>query len=670
MNHDHDMHNHAGHEKMVSREHKEYSKHKGHSVEMFKRKLYVSLALTIPVLVLSPIIQDLLNFSFKFSGDAILLFIFSSVLFFYGGSPFLKGAINELKNKVPGMMTLISLAITVAYFYSAAVIFGLKGEVFFWELATLIDIMLLGHWLEMRSVMGASRALEKLSRLIPDTAHLVKDGQITEVNTSELREGDIILIKPGEKIPSDGIVLKGESFVNESMLTGESRPVEKKTGGKVIGGSLNGDGSLEIKIKGAGENSYLSKVINLVKSAQASKSKTQALADKAAFWLAIIAITAGIMTFATWIAAGKNLAFAIERMATVLIIACPHALGLAVPLVVAISTALSAQSGLLIRNRTAFENARRITTVVLDKTGTLTEGNFALAKIYNYSGLSDEDILKTATALERQSEHPIARAIVREAENKKLPLGEVEDFQAIKGKGIEGIIGGKRCAIASPGYLQEMGLAIPDLLKKATGTIVYLVEKDEKKLIGAFELADKIRSESYEAVNSLKRTGIKLWMLTGDNENIAREISEELKLDGYFAQVLPGQKQEKIRELQEKGECVAMVGDGINDAPALAQADVGIAIGSGTDIAAETADIILVNSNPKDIATLILFSKATYRKMAQNLAWATGYNIIAIPLAAGVLYKYGILLSPALGAVLMSLSTIIVAVNAKTLRVK
>lgn len=670
MNHDHDMHNHAGHEKMVSREHKEYSKHKGHSVEMFKRKLYVSLALTIPVLVLSPIIQDLLNFSFKFSGDAILLFIFSSVLFFYGGSPFLKGAINELKNKVPGMMTLISLAITVAYFYSSAVIFGLKGEVFFWELATLIDIMLLGHWLEMRSVMGASRALEKLSRLIPDTAHLVKDGQIAEVNTSELREGDVILIKPGEKIPSDGIVLKGESFVNESMLTGESRPVEKKTGGKVIGGSLNGDGSLEIKIKGAGENSYLSKVINLVKSAQASKSKTQALADRAAFWLAIIAITAGIITFAAWIAAGKDLAFAIERMATVLIIACPHALGLAVPLVVAISTALSAQSGLLIRNRTAFENARRITTVVLDKTGTLTEGNFALAKIYNYSGLSDEDILKTATALERQSEHPIARAIVREAENKKLPLGEVEDFQAIKGKGIEGIIGGKRCAIASPGYLQEMGLAIPDLLKKAAGTIVYLVEKDEKKLIGAFELADKIRSESYEAVNSLKRTGIKLWMLTGDNENIAREISEELKLDGYFAQVLPGQKQEKIRELQEKGECVAMVGDGINDAPALAQADVGIAIGSGTDIAAETADIILVNSNPKDIATLILFSKATYRKMAQNLAWATGYNIIAIPLAAGVLYKYGILLSPALGAVLMSLSTIIVAVNAKTLRVK
>lgn len=665
------MHNHAQPEKIKSREHEEYSKHEGHSVEMFKKKLYVSLVLTLPVLILSPIIQEFLNYSLKFKGDVFLLFIFSSIVFFYGGSPFLKGSVNELKRKVPGMMTLISLAIAVAYFYSSAVIFGLPGEIFFWELATLIDIMLLGHWLEMRSVMGASRALEKLSQLIPDTAHLIKDGQITEANTSELKEGDIILIKPGEKIPSDGIVLKGESFVNESMLTGESRPAKKKTGDKVIGGAMNGNGALEIKIEGAGENSYLSKVINLVKSAQASKSKTQVLADRAAFWLTIIAIAAGVVTFIVWFFISKDIAFAIERAATVLIIACPHALGLAIPLVVAISTSLSAQNGLLIRNRTAFENAGRISTIVFDKTGTLTEGNFTLAKIYNFSDkYSDEEILKLAAALEQNSEHPIARAIIKEARNKQLSILQVLNFQAVKGKGIEGAINSERYVMASPAYLKELGLAIPDELKEISGTIIFLATRDENKLIGAFILADKIRPESYEAINLLRREGIKLWMLTGDNENVAREVSAELKLDGYFAQVLPDQKRDKIKELQEKGEYVAMVGDGINDAPALAQADAGIAIGSGTDIAAETADIILVNSNPKDIASLILFGKATYKKMAQNLAWATGYNIIAIPLAAGVLYKYGILLSPAVGAVLMSLSTIIVAVNAKTLRVK
>ncbi|OGH85733.1 MAG: copper-translocating P-type ATPase [Candidatus Magasanikbacteria bacterium RIFOXYB2_FULL_38_10] len=657
--------------KMEHSQNKGYSKHEGHSVEMFKRKFYISLILTLPVLFLSPLVQNFLGFSFRFIGDLIVLWVFSSVVFFYGGLPFLQGSIKELKNKMPGMMTLISLAIAVAYFYSSAVTFGLQGEVFFWELATLIDIMLLGHWLEMRSVMGASRALEKLSQLIPDKAHVIKDKEIVDVNTSELKTGDIILIKPGEKIPSDGVVVQGDSFVNESMLTGESKPVSKTKGSKVIGGSINEEGSLQIKIEVVGEDTYLSKVINLVKSAQASKSKTQMLADKAALWLTIIAVTIGVVTFVIWLLLGKDIAFAIERAATVLIIACPHALGLAVPLVVAISTALSAQNGLLIRNRTAFENSRRISTIVFDKTGTLTEGTFTLTKIYNFdTNYSQDKALGVAASLEKNSEHPIARAVVKEAENLKIKFFDVKNFRAIKGKGIEGIIQEKLYILASPGYLEELTLTVPSELRQTSATIIYLIDKNENKLVCGFALSDVIRPESRGAINLLKKEGIKVWMLTGDNSLVAKEVSEELGLDGYFAEVLPDQKQDKIKELQGKGEYVAMVGDGINDAPALAQADVGIAIGSGTDIAAETADIILVNSNPKDIASLILFGKATYNKMIQNLIWATGYNVVAIPLAAGVLYGSGILLSPALGAVFMSLSTIIVAINAKTLKVK
>jgi len=675
MQDNHQMQN-NNHEKMdhVSMNHSSregYSKHEGHSAQMFKSKFYVALFLTIPVLILSPIIQKFLGFSFRFSGDMIILFLFSSIVFFYGGLPFLKGALNELKHYAPGMMTLISLAILVAYIYSVAVTFGLTGEVFFWELATLIDIMLLGHWLEMRSVMGASRALEKLSKLIPDKAHLLKENQTIEVDTKELKTGDIILVKPGEKIPADGLIIIGESFVNESMLTGESKPVSKKIGDKVIGGSINEEGALNIKIEVIGEATYLSKVINLVKSAQASKSKNQLLADKAAFWLTIIAISIGLTTFVVWILLGKDLAFAIERAATVLIIACPHALGLAVPLVVAISTALSAQNGLLIRNRTAFEDSRLISTIVFDKTGTLTMGNFSITKIYIFdNNYQENEILNIAASLEKNSEHPIARAIVRGAENKKEELYNVTNFQAIKGKGITGEIKGKTYIVASPGYLEELGLSVSAELKQTSATVVFLIDKQENKLLGAFALSDIVRPESLEAINVLKKEGIKVWMLTGDNEQVAKEVSQELGLDGYFAGVLPDQKQDKIKELQAKGDYVAMVGDGINDAPALAQANVGIAIGSGTDIAAETADIILVNSNPKDIAALIMFGKATYRKMIQNLAWATGYNIVAIPLAAGVLYNFGILLSPALGAVFMSLSTVIVAINAKTLKVK
>ncbi|MBI4708779.1 MAG: cadmium-translocating P-type ATPase [Candidatus Portnoybacteria bacterium] len=649
-----------------------YNKHAGHSIENFKRKFYVSLALTLPILFLSPFIQDLLNISFRFPNDQIILLLISSFVFFFGGSPFLVGAVGEIKHKALGMMTLISLAISVAYFYSLAVTFGLGGEVFFWELATLIDIMLLGHWLEMKSAMGASRALEKLSQLIPDKAHLKKGNEMIDVDVGELKRGDIILVKPGEKIPTDGIVAKGESFVNESMLTGEAKPVSKEINSKIIGGSITEEGSLEIRVEGVGEETYLSKVIKLVKNAQSSKSKTQLLADRAAFWLTLIALTIGTITFVTWLVLGKDIAFAIERTATVLIIACPHALGLAVPLVVAISTTISAQNGLLIRNRTAFENARKITTIIFDKTGTLTKGTFSVKKIYALdNNYSEDKILKIATALEQNSEHPIARAIIAEAENKKIGKLEVASFKAIKGRGIEAIVDNKKTIISSPGYLKDLGLTAPDSLNQMEGTLIFVaVENNGLTLVGALNLSDTIRDESYDAIKLLRKEKIKMWMLTGDNESSAKNVSNELKLDGYFAGVLPHQKQEKVKELQSKGEYVAMVGDGINDAPALAQADVGIAIGSGTDIAAETADIILVNSNPIDIASLVLFGKATYKKMVQNLAWATGYNVVAIPLAAGVLAGSGILLSPALGAIFMSLSTVVVAINAKMLKVK
>jgi P-type Cu2+ transporter len=676
MNHEHHQINHSAHDMagMKHDQHKEegYNKHAGHSIENFKRKFYVSLIATIPILLLSTFIQNLLNISIKFPGDQIVLFLISSFVFFFGGSPFLKGAVGEIKNRALGMMTLISLAILVAYAYSSAVTFGLKGEVFFWELATLIDIMLLGHWLEMKSVMGASMALEKLSALIPDKAHLKKDNDIIDVNVSELKKGDIILVKPGEKIPTDGIVVKGESFVNESMLTGESKPVSKVAGSKVIGGSITEEGSLEIRVEGVGEETYLSKVIKLVKDAQSSKSKTQLLADRAAFWLTLIAISIGTITFITWLALGENIAFAIERTATVLIIACPHALGLAVPLVVAISTTLSAQNGLLIQNRTAFENSRRISTIIFDKTGTLTKGTFSVKKIYVLDNSYSEDrILQIAGALEQNSEHPIAKAVLSEAQKRNLKVFSANDFKAIKGKGVEAIVSTKKAIVASPGYLKELGLEIPDILNQAEGTVIFVIVEDNGyKLVGALNLSDTIRDESYNAVKLLRNEGIKMCMLTGDNESSAKNVAEDLKLDGYFAGVLPHQKQEKVKELQAKGEFVAMVGDGINDAPALAQANVGIAIGSGTDIAAETADIILVNSNPKDIASLVLFGKATYKKMVQNLGWATGYNVIAIPLAAGVLAGYGILLSPAVGAVFMSLSTVVVAVNAKLLKVR
>jgi len=566
------------------------------------------------------------------------------------------------------MMTLIALAISVAYFYSSAVVFGLEGRFFFWELATLIVIMLLGHWIEMRSVMGASNALEELAKLMPDEAHKIVDGEVKEIKIKELKKGDQVLVKPGEKVPADGVIYEGDSYIDESMLTGESEPVERGKDEEVIGGSVNGDSSIKIKIEKAGEDSYLSQVIEMVKESQAAKSKTQNFADRAAFWLTIIAITAGTVTFGSWFYITGDLAFAIERMATVMVITCPHALGLAIPLVVAVSTTLSAKNGLLIRNRTAFENARKIDTVLFDKTGTLTEGEFGVETVETFvDDYNEQDILQKAASLEQESEHPIAAGIVKRAEEDEVELIKVDDFEIIKGKGVIGKIDGRDFKAVSPGYLKEMEIEIPDsALKEGPFTEIFILEAGN--LIGMIRLGDQIRESSYEAVQKLKDRGIKVTMLTGDNQKTAEYVSNELGLTDYFAEVLPDEKQKKVEELQAAGDFVAMTGDGVNDAPALAKADIGIAIGSGTDVAAETADIILVESDPLDVLKLIEFGSLTFKKMIQNLFWATGYNAFAIPLAAGVLAGVGIMISPAVGAVLMSMSTVIVAINAKMLK--
>ncbi len=650
---------------------KEGSSHSAHSsgIADFKKRFYVVLVLTIPIMLLSEMIQHWLNLHISFPGSKYLLLALSSVVFFYGGWPFLKGLVGEIRVKNPGMMTLIGFAISVAYIYSVATVFGLEGMDFFWELATLILIMLLGHWIEMRSVAGASRELELLVQLMPDDAHLVDGEKVTDVKTETLKESDIILIKPGEKVAADGIIADGESYLNESMLTGESKPVEKRKGDKVIAGSINGNGSIKVTVSHGAKDSYLSQVIKLVDDAQKSKSKTQLVADKAAKWLTAIAIIAGIGTFLYWYLTGQTLAFAMERMVTVIVICCPHALGLAVPLVVAKSTALSAKNGLLIKNRTAFENARKITTIVFDKTGTLTVGKFEVSKIVSLlKGLDESEIIRIASALEQKSEHPIATGILQKVKTLKLTIPETENFNAITGKGVEATVEGKKILVVSPGYLKEKNISVPEgFTANDTETVVFVIINDQ--LAGYIALSDEIRPESAEAIKTLKENNIKSILLTGDNSKVAASVSKTLGMESFFAEVLPHQKLEKIRELQSKGEFVAMSGDGVNDAPALAQADIGIAVGSGSDIAAETAGIVLVNSNPKDIVSLVLFGKATYRKMIQNLVWATGYNVVALPLAAGVLYSQGVLLSPAAGAVLMTVSTIVVAINASMLKV-
>jgi len=646
--------------------------HGSHSsgIEDFKKRFYVVLILTIPIMLLSEMIQHWLNIHFRFIGSNYVLLALSSIVFFYGGWPFLKGLVDEIKVKNPGMMTLIGFAISVAYVYSVATVFGLEGMDFFWELATLILIMLLGHWIEMKSVAGASRELELLVQLMPDDAHLVTGDQISEVKTESLKANDIILIKPGEKVAADGMITEGESYLNESMLTGESKPVKKIKGDNVIAGAINGNGSLKVMVKhGAGE-SYLSQVIQLVQDAQKSKSRTQLLADTAAKWLTLIAILSGVLTFLVWYLAGEELAFAIERMVTVIVICCPHALGLAVPLVVARSTALSAKHGLLIKNRTAFENARKISTMVFDKTGTLTVGKFEVSKIISLNQAYDgNEIIRLASALEQHSEHPIATGIILKAKSLSIPIPEAIQFNDITGKGIEAHVEGKKISVVSPGYLKENNIQLPEgFSAQDIETVVFVLVNQE--LAGYISLSDELRPESKDAIRTLKQNNIKSILLTGDNKKVAQSISTTLGMDSFYAEVLPHQKLEKIKELQQQGEFVAMTGDGVNDAPALAQADVGIAVGSGSDIAAETAGIVLVNSNPKDVVSLVLFGKATYRKMIQNLIWATGYNLIALPLAAGVLYQQGILLSPAAGAILMSLSTIVVAINAGLLKVK
>jgi Cu2+-exporting ATPase len=661
--HEVDQESHGKHD-----DHGGHGDHHRHMIADFKKRLAVSTVLTVPILLLSPLIQQFLGFSLEFPGDRYALFALSTFLFLYGGWPFLHGTYTEVRDKNPGMMTLIGLAIFVAYAYSSAVVFGLSGKMFFWELATLIDIMLLGHWIEMRSVLGASRALELLVKMMPAEAHVVRGEEITDIPLEEIKREDIILIKPGEKVPADGTVEEGDSYLNESMLTGESKPVRKTGGDRVIGGSVNGEGSLRVKVEGTGKDSYLSKVITLVEEAQKTKSRTQRLADQAARVLTFVALSAGAITLGAWLWLGYEFVFALERMVTVMVISCPHALGLAIPLVVAISTALAAQNGLLIRNRTAFESSRRISTIVFDKTGTLTTGEFGVQRYANttedYSG---QDILRLAASLEEHSEHPIAVAIVKKCKDKGLEIESARDFQSITGKGVQAKVAGKNVKVVSPGFLKENDLKIPE---GATGpgaeTVVFVLVEDAPA--GYIALADSIRKESREAIRILHEAGIKTMMATGDNEAVAKSVNDELGLEGFFAGVLPHEKQEIVKKLQDQGEFVAMTGDGVNDAPALAQANVGIAVGSGTDVAAETADIILVNSNPRDISNLVLFGRATHKKMIQNLVWATAYNVVAIPLAAGVLYSAGVVLSPAVGAVFMSLSTVIVAVNAQLLK--
>ena len=645
----------------------------GAMIADFRRRLWVSLALTVPILLLSPLIQQVLGLreALAFAGDQYVHFAFATAVFFYGGWPFLTGLKNELSARQPGMMTLIGLAVGVAYLYSSAVVFGLPGKVFFWELATLIDVMLLGHWIEMRSVAGASGALEELVRLMPSDAHRVTEsGEVEDVSVSDLVAGDRVQIRPGEKIPVDGVIRDGRSTLDQSLITGESKPVSMEAGNEVIGGAVNGEGALTVEVQKTGEDTYLSQVVRMVDEAQQSRSRTQDLANRAAAWLTYIAISAGVITLFAWLVViGQSFDFSLERMVTVMVITCPHALGLAVPLVVAVSTSLGARSGLLIRDRAAFERARNLDTVVFDKTGTLTEGRFGVSDVIALADQEEDQILAWAAALEAKSEHPIGRGVVQEAADRDLQVPGVEDFSNLPGQGVEGRVSGRLLRVVSPGYLESAGdVPTDERIRKAMKsgkTLVFVLE--DQTPIGAIALADIVRDVSREAITELKAMGIDCMMLTGDNQAVAQSVAEELGLDDFFAEVLPDQKADRIRDIKQRGRRVAMVGDGVNDAPALVEADLGIAIGAGTDVAVEAGDIVLVRSDPRDVVAIVELSRSTYRKMIQNLFWATGYNVIAIPLAAGVAYGAGILLSPALGAALMSVSTVIVAINAKLL---
>ena len=656
--HNHSNHEHGGHD------------HHGHMVTEFRNKFFIILIFTIPIVLLSPMIQSFIGVDWQFSGDVYIVAALATFVFFYGGWPFIKGAYDELKNKEPAMMTLIAMAISVAYFYSMAVVFGFNGEEIFWELATLVLIMLLGHWIEMRSINNASKALESLASLMPDTANRISEnGETEEVQIDDIKAGDLLLVKPGEKMPLDGKIVKGKSQVDESMLTGESVPVTKSVDDEVIGGSINREGSLTIEVEKLMNESYLTQVIDMVKESQRTKSKTQDVTNKAAKWLFYIALVAGIITFIVWIAIGATVDTAVMRLVTVLVIACPHALGLAAPLVISVSTSLAAKHGLLIRKRPQFENARKINAVIFDKTGTLTEGKFGVTDIQAFNNMDENTLLSYAATVENDSEHPIATGILNEAKAKDLELLEMTDFNSITGVGIEGTIDDKQVKVVSPGYVRKQNIDFDDInfnkWSEQGKTVVFLLVDEE--LAGAIALADKIKESSKETIIELHKRNIKAIMLTGDNKKVANYVAEQIGIDEVYAEVMPDQKADKVTEIQSRGLIVAMTGDGINDAPALTKADVGIAVGAGTDIAIDSADIILVDSNPKDILAIFSLSKRTYNKLVQNLIWATGYNVIALPLAAGVLAPWGIILSPAVGAILMSLSTIIVAINAQLL---
>lgn len=649
--------------------------HHGSMVRDFRRRFWVCLVATVPILLLSqPILAFLhLDRGPLFAGSDWVLMALSAFVYCYGGSPFLRGSVQELRARRPGMMSLIAMAISVAFFYSVAVSLGLAGMSFYWELATLIDIMLLGHWIEMSSLMAASRALENLASLLPSTAHVfMPDGTVMDHPVAHLRVGDRILVRPGEKIPADGSVEQGRSGVNEALLTGESKSIAKAVGDRVIGGSVNEDGALTIVVQKVGEETYLAQVVSLVRRAQEARSRTQDLADRAAMWLTIAALGAGVLTMGVWMALGKGLAFALERTVTVMVTACPHALGLAIPLVVARSTGLLAQRGLLLRDRTAFESARSVNAVIFDKTGTLTTGILSVQNVIAAHGFSaPAQVLRLAASVEIQSEHPIARAIVNAARLQSPDLEQAEAFEALPGIGARAEVGGHVVAVVRPGYLSEHGLAWPAELKgrevDEEGKTVVVVLQDDT-VLGAILLSDMVRPESREAIAALHAMKIKTAMLTGDSSASASVVAADLGLDEVVAEVMPGNKAARVRDIQDEGLVVAMVGDGINDAPALAQADVGVAIGTGTDIAIETADVILVRDDPRDVVTLILVARKTYRKMVQNLVWALAYNVVAIPLAAGVLAGAGFVMNPAVGAVLMSLSTVIVAANAQSLK--
>ncbi|HEX9083982.1 MAG TPA: copper-translocating P-type ATPase [Gemmatimonadaceae bacterium] len=654
--------------------HQGHDKHAGHSVEMFRDKFWGSAALTVPTVVWSPMVQQWFGFRAPtFPGSKYVPAMFGTALFFYGGMVFLRGAVREIEDRLPGMMTLISLAITVAFGFSVAVTLGVPGMDLWWELATLITIMILGHWIEMRSISQARGALQELAKLVPDTTFRLVGETTEQIPVSALRENDVVLVRPGASIPADGIVIEGTSAVNEAMITGESRPVEKKSEDNVIAGTVNGAGSLRVKVTRTGERTALARIMRLVAQAQSSRSKAQALADRAAFFLTVIAIASGVITLIAWLVAGATPVYAVERVVTVLVIACPHALGLAIPLVIAISTTLGARSGLLVRDRRGLEEARNLDAVFFDKTGTLTRGEFRVVEITPAHGVSADDALRLAASVERDSEHTIAQGVVKSAEERGFSLSQPTQFQAIPGQGVQATVEGRLLLVGSPGLIRQQGVELRPELREAieralrrAQTAIALVESNSA--LAVLAVADAIRDESHDAVRRLHEQGIEVIMMTGDAKAVANAVAHELGIDTVFAEVLPEQKASKIQEVQRTGKRVAMVGDGVNDAPALLTADVGIAIGAGTDVAVEAGDVVLIRSDPRDVPRIIALSKATYRKMMQNLWWAAGYNIVAIPIAAGVLAPWGIVLNPAVGAILMSLSTVAVALNAQLLR--